>query len=80
MGVAPNQNTKAVLKITFKESLHHVIEKGFSILIGKSLTILGNPPLNDGAIKSENQITGIIPNKYIHLGNSLSFIYISMPI
>ena len=68
------------IRIVLIELEHKTIEKGFSILIEKSLTILGNPPLNDGAIKSENQITGIIPNKYIHLGNSLSFIYISMPI
>ena len=68
------------MNITFNESPHQDIEKGFYMEFGKSLIIFGKPPLKDGAISTAIQITGITPKAYIQLGISLSFIYKSMSI
>ena len=49
------------IRIVLIELEHKTIEKGFSIVFGKSLIIVGSPPLTEGAINNAIHITGIRP-------------------
>ena len=59
--IKTRKNKKLNIRIVLIESEQKTIEKGFSIDFGKSLIIVGSPPLMEGANNNAIHITGISP-------------------